>query len=226
MSKKKSRPISRRVGISRYPFPVDKFDLKKTLPNYFKAQPEKFSVVNIPKCNYLMVDGKGDPNTAPEYVEAIELLYGVSYTLKFLSKREAGVDYVVPPLEGLWWAKDMSTFESREKSKWSWTMMIMVPNEVSKVLVKVAIKNFQDKKPALDISKLRFDSLSEGESVQVLHVGPYDAEGPILSRLHNEFMPENGYEFNGKHHEIYLGDPRKTEPSKLKTILRQPVRKK
>ena len=205
---------------------MDKFDLKKTLPDYFKAQPEKFSVVDIPKCNYLMVDGKGDPNTAPEYVEAIELLYGVSYTLKFLSKREEGVDYVVPPLEGLWWAKDMSTFESREKSKWSWTMMIMVPNEVSKVLVKVAIKNFQDKKPALDTSKLRFDSLSEGESVQVLHVGPYDAEGPILSRLHNEFMPKNEFEFYGKHHEIYLGDPRKTEPSKLKTILRQPVRKK
>ena len=205
---------------------MEKFDLKKTLPNYFKAQSGKFSVVNIPKSHYLMVDGKGDPNTAPEYVEAIELLYGVSYTLKFLSKKEAGVDYVVPPLEGLWWAKDVNTFENREKSKWSWTMMIMVPNEVSKVLVKVAIKNFQDKKPALDTSKLRFDSLSEGESVQVLHVGPYDAEGPILSRLHKEFMPENRFEFNGKHHEIYLGDPRKTEPSKLKTILRQPVRKK
>jgi hypothetical protein len=173
-----------------------------------------------------MVDGKGDPNTAPEYVEAIELLYGVSYTLKFLSKKEAGVDYVVPPLEGLWWAKDVNTFENREKSKWSWTMMIMVPNEVSKFFVNSAIKSFKEKKPATDTSKLRFDSLNERTSVQVLHVGSYDEEGPILSRLHNEFMPENGYEFNGKHHEIYLGDPRKTEPSKLKTILRQPVRKK
>ena len=205
---------------------MDKFDLKKTLPTYFKAQPGKFSVVKIPKYNYLMVDGKGDPNTALAYVEAIELLYGASYTLKFLSKKEMGVDYVVPPPEGLWWAKDMSTFENREKSKWSWTMMIMVPNEVSKPLVKAAIKIFEEKKPGVDTSKLRFDSLNEGISVQVLHVGPYDAEGPILSRLHNEFMPENGYEFNGKHHEIYLGDPRKTEPSRLKTILRQPVRKK
>lgn len=205
---------------------MDKFDLKKTLPAYFKAQSGKFSVVKIPKYNYLMVDGKGDPNTALAYVEAIELLYGASYTLKFLSKKEMGVDYVVPPLEGLWWAKDMSTFENREKSKWSWTMMIMVPNEVSKPLVKAAIKIFEEKKPGVDTSKLRFDSLNEGTSLQVLHVGPYDAEGPILSRLHNEFMPENGYEFNGKHHEIYLGDPRKTEPSRLKTILRQPVRKK
>ena len=205
---------------------MEKFDLKKTLPNYFKAQSGKFSVVNIPKSHYLMVDGKGDPNTAPEYVEAIELLYGVSYTLKFLSKKEAGVDYVVPPLEGLWWAKDVNTFENREKSKWSWTMMIMVPNEVSKFFVNSAIKSFEEKKPATDTSKLRFDSLNERTSVQVLHVGSYDEEGPILSRLHNEFMPENGYEFNGKHHEIYLGDPRKTEPSKLKTILRQPVRKK
>ena len=105
-------------------------------------------------------------------------------------------------------------------------MMIMVPNEVSKHFVEAAIKTFEEKKPAADTSKIRSESLHEGTSVQVLHIGPYDAEGPVLSRLHNEFMPENGLEFNGKHHEIYLGDPRKSEPSKLKTILRQPVRKK
>lgn len=173
-----------------------------------------------------MVDGKGDPNTALEYADAIELLYGVSYTLKFLSKKEIGVDYVVPPLEGLWWAEDMSTFERREKAKWSWTMMIMVPHEVSKTLVKEAVREFSGKKPAADVSKLRFDSLTEGLSVQVLHIGPYDAEGPILSKLHNEYMPENNYVFNGKHHEIYLSDPRKSAPSKLRTILRQPIRSK
>jgi len=214
------------VGVLRYSSHVDKFDLKKTLSDYFKARSETFTLVKIPKCNYLMVDGKGDPNTALEYADAIELLYGVSYTLKFLSKKEIGVDYVVPPLEGLWWAEDMSTFERREKAKWSWTMMIMVPHEVSKTLVKEAVREFSGKKPAADVSKLRFDSLTEGLSVQVLHIGPYDAEGPILSKLHNEYMPENNYVFNGKHHEIYLSDPRKSAPSKLRTILRQPIRSK
>jgi hypothetical protein len=205
---------------------VEKIDLKKTLPHYFKAQADVFTIVKIPKCHYLMVDGKGDPNTALEYAEAIELLYGVSYTLKFLSKKEVGVDYVVPPLEGLWWADDMSTFERREKSKWSWTMMIMVPQEVSKTLVKEAVREFSGKKPAADVSKLRFDSLTEGSSVQVLHIGPYDGQSPILSKLHNEYMVENNYVFNGKHHEIYLSDPRKSAPSKLRTILRQPIRSK
>jgi len=182
-------------------------------------------VVKLPKINYLMVDGKGDPNTSPAYVEAIELLYGASYTLKFKSKKELGQDYVVPPLEGLWWAKDMKTFTTREKSKWSWTMMIMVPTDITKAFVAKAIKEFGEKKPKSDISKIRFDSLSEGTCIQVLHIGSYADEGPILSELHNDFMPNNDFTFNGHHHEIYLGDPRKTAPSKLKTILRQPVKK-
>lgn len=204
---------------------MEKIDLKKSLPDYFKASAGKFSVIKIPKYNYLMVDGTGDPNSAPAYVEAVELLYGASYTLKFMSKIELGRDYVVPPLEGLWWAKDMKSFEKGEKSTWNWTMMIMVPNGITKSHVTKAIKDFQGKKPEAKTSKLRFESLAEGLSVQVLHIGPYDAEGPILSKLHNEYMPQNNFEFNGKHHEIYLGDPRKTAPSKLKTILRQPVKK-
>ena len=173
-----------------------------------------------------MVDGKGDPNTSHSYLEAIELLYGISYTLKFMSKDELGRDYVVPPLEGLWWAKDLNSFEKREKSKWSWTMIIMVPNGITKAFATKAIKTFKEKKPEANISKIRFDSLTEGLSVQILHVGPYDAEGQVLARMHKEFMPENNYVFNGIHHEIYLGDPRKTSPEKLKTILRQPVKKK
>ena len=205
---------------------MEKFDLKNTLPDYFKASPSKFSVVKLPKFNYLMVDGKGDPNTSHSYLEAIELLYGISYTLKFMSKDELGRDYVVPPLEGLWWAKDLNSFEKREKSKWSWTMIIMVPNGITKAFATKAIKTFKEKKPEANISKIRFDSLTEGLSVQILHVGPYDAEGQVLARMHKEFMPENNYVFNGIHHEIYLGDPRKTSPEKLKTILRQPVKKK
>lgn len=204
---------------------MDKFDLKKTLPEYFKVSAGKFSVVNLPKFNYFMVDGKGDPNSDPSYVQAIELLYGASFTLKFKSKNELGQDYVVPPLEGLWWAKDMKSFETRDKSKWSWTMMIMVPSHLSKSFVAQAKNAFHDKKADADVSKLRFDSLNEGLSVQTLHLGPYDAEGPILSKMHNEYMPQNNLVFNGLHHEIYLGDPRKTAPEKLKTVLRQPVRR-
>ena len=204
---------------------MDKFDLKKTLPEYFKASAGKFSVLTLPKINYLMVDGKGDPNTDPSYVKAIEVLYGTSFTLKFMSKNELGQDYVVPPLEGLWWAQDMKSFETREKSKWSWTMMIMVPNHVSKAFVAKSIKIFHEKKPEADVTRLRFDSLTEGLSLQTLHIGSYDAEGPLLSSLHNVYMPQNNFAFNGLHHEIYLGDPRKTSPEKLKTILRQPVKR-
>ena len=143
-----------------------------------------------------------------------------------MSKNELGRDYVVPPLEVLWWAKEMKSFEKREKSKWSWTMMIMVPNGITKAYATKAIRTFKEKKPEANISKIRFDSLAEGLSVQILHVGPYDAEGPVLARMHKEFMPENNFVFNGIHHEIYLGDPRKTSPEKLKTILRQPVKEK
>ena len=204
---------------------MEKFDLKRTLPDYFKATKSEFTVVKFPKFNYLMVDGKGDPNTSSRYTETIELLYGASYTLKFQVKSELKMDYVVPPLEGLWWAEDMGTFKTREKSKWNWTMMIMVPNGINKSQVTKAIKSFNGKKPNADISKLRFGSLLEGVCVQILHVGPYDAEGPVLARMHEDFMPKNKYKFNGIHHEIYLSDPRKTSPEKLKTILRQPVKK-
>ncbi len=202
---------------------MNKIDLKKDLPEYFKANSKDFSVVKLPKCNYLMVDGKGDPNTSPAFEEAVQLLYGASYTLKFMRKSEFGDDYVVPPLEGLWWAKDMKSFAIGDKSNWSWTMMIMVPKAITRAYATKAIKAFALKKPELNCSKLRFESLLEGKSVQILHVGPYDKEAPVLSRMHNEFMPEKGLKFNGKHHEIYLGDPRRTALAKLKTILRQPV---
>jgi len=206
-----------------YHVDMEKLDLKRNFPDYFKASANKFSVVKLPAFNYFMVDGCGDPNLAPEYVEAIELLYGVSYTLKFMSKNLWGQDYVVPPLEGLWWANDMKSFEARDKASWNWTMMIMVPAGITKGNAAQAVKAFREKKPEMDSSKLRFESLKEGLSIQVLHIGPYDAEGPILSKLHHDFMPKEGFTFNGKHHEIYLSDPRKSDPAKLKTILRQPV---
>lgn len=199
-------------------------DLKRELRELYRPSRDQFAVVDVPRMNFVMVDGHGDPNVAPAYQEAIEALYGVAYKLKFLSKRELGIDYVVPPLEGLWWAEDMAAYTSeRDKSAWDWTMMIMQPAWVSAELMGKALSEVAEKKslPGLDV--LRFESFHEGLSLQILHVGSYEDEAPMLARMHHEFMPQHGYRPNGKHHEIYLSDPRRVLSEKLKTVLRQPV---
>jgi hypothetical protein len=204
---------------------MSKVDFKKQLKHLYQPSAKKFEVVDVPPMKFLMIDGHGDPNTAQAYQDAVEALYAVSYKLKFVSKKELEKDYVVPPLEGLWWAEDMEAFTAaRDKSAWDWTMMIMQPQWITQEMVEKAVKQVEKKGlPAL--SKLRLETYHEGLSVQILHIGSYDDEGPTIARLHSEFMPENGYEEAGKHHEIYLSDPRKVAPDKLKTVLRQPVRK-
>jgi hypothetical protein len=204
---------------------MSKIDFKKELKHLYRPSAKEFVVVDVPPMKFLMVDGHGDPNTAQEYQDAVEALYAVSYKIKFMSKKELEKDYVVPPLEGLWWAEDMEAFTAaRDKSAWDWTMMIMQPEWITHEMVEEAVKQVEKKDlPAL--SKLSLETYHEGLSVQILHIGSYDDEGPTIARLHNEFMPENGYEEAGKHHEIYLSDPRKVAPGKLKTVLRQPVRK-
>lgn len=204
---------------------MEKVDFKKELDYLYKPSSKEFSIVTVPPLKYLMVDGEGDPNTSTDYAEAIEALYSVSYTLKFMSKKELGQDYVVPPLESLWWADDMSAFAKGHKESWKWTAMIMVPDWITKPMVKQAIKAVSAKKENSKLGELRHESLKEGKSVQILHIGPYDKEGPMLSRMHNEFMPANNLVFNGKHHEIYMSDPRKVAPEKLRTVVRQPVMK-
>ncbi len=205
---------------------MDKIDFRKTMKPLYGPPAGKFVVVDVPPLNYFMVDGAGDPNKAPAYREAVEALYSASYTLKFMAKKELGRDYVVPPLEGLWWADDMSTFVSRQKDKWSWTMMIMVPDFIDATMAGRAVETAAAKKNLAGLAKLWFARLEEGRSVQTMHVGSYDEEGPVLKRLHEEFLPTNGLKESGHHHEIYIGDPRKTAPEKLKTILRQPVTKR
>jgi hypothetical protein len=204
---------------------MSKIDFKKELKHLYRPSSKEFVVVDVPPMNFLMIDGHGDPNTAQEYQDAVETLYAVAYKLKFTSKKELGKDYVVPPLEGLWWAEDMEAFTAaRDKSAWDWTMMIMQPEWITQEMVEEAVKQVEKKGlPAL--SKLRPETYHEGLAVQILHIGPYDDEGPTIAKMHQEFMPENGYEPAGKHHEIYLSDPRKVAPEKLKTVLRQPVRK-
>jgi hypothetical protein len=203
-----------------------KIDFKENLKHLYNPSGKKFEVVDVPPLQFLMVDGHGDPNTAPEYQEAVEVLYGVSYKLKFMSKRQLDKDYVVPPLEGLWWAENMATFASqRDKSQWDWTMLIMQPEWVTPEMVELAVREVEKKKGLPALAKLRLETYHEGLCVQIMHTGSYDDEGPILARLHGEFIPHNGYQEAGKHHEIYLSDPRKVVPEKLKTVLRQPVRK-
>lgn len=201
---------------------MDKVDLKAVYKDLYTAPKDRFSFVEPPPLTYLMVDGEGDPNTAPAYREAVEALYGVAYALKFASKA-AGRDYVVPPLEGLWWADDMAAFRRRAKADWRWTMMILQPDWISPDQFRAALDAARARRPSPALSKLRSERLEEGRCVQILHVGSYDDEGPTLARLHDEFLPGQGLVPTGRHHEIYLGDPRKTAPAKLRTILRQPV---
>ncbi len=202
---------------------TDKLDFKKILPGY-RAPPDRFEIVEIPDQQYLMVDGHGDPNTSLAYTDALAALYPLAYKLKFASKRELDRDYVVPPLEGLWWADDMDAFTaSRDKSRWDWTMMLMVPEWIDGDLFEATLAQVVTKDPPARVADIRLRPLSEGRCVQTLHLGPFDDEGPVLERMHHEFIPDHGLRLTGKHHEIYLSDPRRVAPEKLRTILRQPV---
>ena len=204
---------------------MSKVDFKKTYKELY-SPPKKFVIVDVPAMQFLMVDGHGDPNVAQEYQDALEALYAVAYKIKFASKKQLGQDYVVPPLEGLWWAEDMDSFTSaRDKSQWDWTMMIMTPDWITTELFAETLELVRKGKNPIALDQVRLESYHEGLCVQIMHIGSYDDEGPTLMKLHNEFIPENGYVENGKHHEIYLSDPRRVAPEKLKTVLREPLRK-
>jgi hypothetical protein len=201
----------------------NKVDFKKTLDTY-RAERGKFRLVDVPDTQYLMIDGHGDPNTSPAFTEAIEALYPVAYKLKFASKRALDRDYVVPPLEGLWWADDMDVFTAaRDKSRWDWTLMLMVPSWLGRDMFTTAVRQAGAKSRPTRVDDVRLETLSEGRCVQTLHVGSFDDEAEVLERLHHEFIPGEGLRRTGKHHEIYLSDFRRVAPEKQRTILRQPV---
>jgi DNA-binding PadR family transcriptional regulator len=201
---------------------LEKIDYKKLMPKLYSAPSGKFVAIDVPVMQFVKIDGQGDPNTDPSYKRAIEWLYSVSYTMKFAAKA-TGKDYIVPPLEGLWRADDLEDFVKRRKARWCWTMMIMAPDFTGQPMFETAIEKTRNKlgKPP---ETLRLEPLDEGHCLQTLHIGSYDAEGPVLAKLHNELMPAQGLTFAGPHHEIYLSDARKTAPERLKTILRQPVK--
>ena len=201
---------------------TDKTDVK-TYDSYQAAR-GRFRLVDVPDMQYLMVDGHGDPNGSPAFSEALEALYPVAYALKLASKRELGRDYVVPPLEGLWWAEDFEYFTvARDKSRWDWTLMLMVPDWLDQEAVAAAVSQVDAKGQSARVRDLRCETLSEGLCAQTLHVGSFDDEADVLARMHHEFIPDSGLRMVGTHHEIYLSDRRRVAPEKQRTILRQPV---
>jgi len=199
------------------------YDVKRDLRAVYAPTNRDWASVTVPPQRFLAVDGSGDPNSAPAYVEAVEALYAVAYTVKFAGKR-AGRDSVVGPLEGLWYADDLAVFTARDKAAWSWTMLISLPGWVSDAQVEEAVAAARLKKKSLPgLDRVRIESLDEGLCMQLLHVGSYDDEAPALARLHGEVLPAEGLRERGRHHEVYLSDPRRVAPEKLKTVVRQPV---
>ncbi|PSL36498.1 hypothetical protein CLV49_0089 [Labedella gwakjiensis] len=198
-------------------------DRKRTLDAY-RARSGEFRLLDVPPMTYLRVEGAGDPNTSESYAAALAALYPVAYALKFGVRSATGEDHVVMPLEALWWADDMASFTTaRDKARWNWAAMILVPDTVSPTMFAEAVASVARKKAPARIGDVRLACLDEGQCVQTLHVGSYDDEAPTLAALHDRFLPEHGLRPTGRHHEIYLSDPRRVEPARLRTILRQPV---
>ena len=203
---------------------MDKYDVKRELKQCYAPTNRDWTLVDVPAQQFIAVDGHGDPNTSADYARAVEALYSVAYTIKFAGKRTLGRDFVVGPLEGLWWSDDPEVFLTRDKDAWNWRMLISQPDWVTDDSIQEAKQAALAKKGLPTIADVRRETLHEGTSAQLLHIGPYDDEGPALARLHHEYLAANGLRMTGQHHEIYLGDPRRAAPEKLKTVLRQPVR--
>lgn len=204
---------------------VTKLDFKNKYKKLYKPDANEVVVIEVPVFQFLMIDGIGSPGDSKEYLDALTVLYPVAFKTKFLSKAK-GKDYVVPPLEGLWWADDMRDFRAGHRDKWKWTMMIMQPDWITQKMIDEAIKTTMEKKPQIPtvISNLQLQKYKEGICAQFLHIGSFADEGPTIDKIH-EFIEKQGGTFDGlkqKHHEIYLSDPRKTAPEKLRTIIRQP----
>jgi hypothetical protein len=203
---------------------MEKIDYKKQLKELYNGKVGQPITVNVPKMNYLMIDGRGDPNSSQEYIDAIQTLYPVAYNLKFMCKKELGKDFGVMPLEGLWWTEKTEDFSAEDKSNWLWTAMIMQPGFITKKMFNSAVNQVANKKKLASISKIRLEAYDEGRVAQVMYIGPYSDEGPTVMGLHEYIEDQGGKlnETNKHHHEIYLGNPRRTDPKKLRTIIRQP----
>lgn len=203
---------------------MEKINLMKLSGNLYSPSPNKVSVVDLPGMNSIFLDGEGDPNVSENFQKAVEALFSVSYTLKNMIKKSSlEVDYSVMPLEALWWTDDPGEFDIERKNLWKWRVMIMQPEYINKDLFDEAVK-IVAKKKGIDTRDIKFRNFNEGLSAQIMHIGPFSEEGRTVKKLH-DFIAENGYNFNGLHHEIYLNDYRRVTPENMKTIIRQPVKK-
>lgn len=201
---------------------MQKVDLKRKLKHLYQPSAKEVARVEVPTFRFLMIDGEGDPNTSKHYAGAVEALFSVSYTAKFMVKKgAAGIDYAVMPLEGLWWSDDMSAFITNDRSKWKWTMMIMQPDFVEAEVVHESIAAVKRKKALSAVGELRLEDFTEGSCAQTLHVGPFSEEGPTIRRVHDFIAAHSA--LAGKHHEIYLSDIRRADPARWKTVIRQPM---
>jgi len=205
---------------------MEKVDFKKEYSDLYKPRKGKIVTVSVPKMKFLMIDGKGNPNTSRDFKDAMNILFTVSYGVKFLMKQKFEKDYVVMPPEGLWWAENMDDFLSGEKDKWLWTIMMMQPEFVRAEHIKEASDNAVRKGKLTSelLSKARFELFEEGECVQTIYVGSFDEETETIKNMH-DMIKNNGWELCGKHHEIYLSDARKVAPEKYRTIIRQPFKR-
>lgn len=207
---------------------MEKLDLRKQFKTLFSPSAKQVEVVDVPSLQFAMINGlipeHESPGTSADFEDAMQALYGISYTLKFMSRlsKDNPIDYTVMALEALWWVEH-NDFEFSKKQEWLFKAMIMQPDHISPAMFSEALDKLNKKKPSPAVSKLKLDKFAEGRCIQVMHLGPYSAEPATIDRM-KAFMKENHLVRNGHHHEIYLGDPRKSAPEKLKTILRQPVK--
>lgn len=201
-----------------------RIDLKRERTDLYQPGSGDFVEVVVPPITYLATDGHGDPNTSAEYAAAVSALYSGGYGVRAALKTRTGTDFVVGPLSGLWSAADPTAFVTGDKSDWDWTMLIPLPDVVAEHDIETGLTMAAGKKPDLPLDRVHPLLLDEGRCLQIMHVGSYDDEAPTLTRLHHEVMPARGLTWNGRHHEIYLGDPRRVTPERLRTVLRQPVR--
>jgi hypothetical protein len=198
-----------------------RIDLRQRLARLYRASREP-AIVEVPALKFLMLDGAGDPDNSPQFQAAVEALFAVSYAIKFMVKKEKGVDYGVMPLEGLWYTDDPAGFSRDHRDLWKWTLMIMQPEFVTSHLVWLALEDAGRKKNLSDLARMKFLNFKEGLAAQILFLGPYREQWPAVAGLH-AFIRERGYQLRGRHHEIYLSDPRRSAPEKLQTIIRQPL---
>lgn len=201
-----------------------KRDLKREYKHLYQVSAKHVVDVDVPAFSYLMIDGEGDPNGSETYAQAVEALFSVSYTAKFMLKKASQnpIDYAVMPLEGLWWAEDWSVFLTDDRQQWKWTMMILQPDFLPRSMIDEAIQKLRAKKNLRALEKLRYETWEEGPCAQILHVGPFSEERATIETLHAAIDPKA--DRVGKHHEIYLSDIRRAAPEKWKTILRQPMK--